>query len=156
MGRYNHIAHAMRKCYVKSRTKNPVLGFICVCVCKMTYHICKIIYSNDIHYKVDFADNVYFCHNGFGIVINPYSTIGSGTMIQHGVTIGEIDGSHASPKIGTNCFIGARAILLGGIKIGDNVKIGAGAVVLNDIPSNCTAVGVPARIVKNNVIAPNS
>ena len=38
---------------------------------------------------------------------------------------------------------------MGDIKIGNNVKIGANAVVLNDIPDNCTAVGVPAKIVKN-------
>mgnify|MGYP002678546432 CR=1 FL=1 len=31
--------------------------------------------------------------------------------------------------------------------IGDNVKIGAGAVVVSDIPSNSTAVGVPARVI---------
>ena len=38
-------------------------------------------------------------------------------------------------------------MILGNIKIGDNVKIGAGAVVMKDVPDNCTAVGVPARII---------
>ena len=33
--------------------------------------------------------------------------------------------------------------------MGDNVKIGAGAVVLKDIPRDCTAVGVPARVVRH-------
>jgi len=39
---------------------------------------------------------------------------------------------------------------LGSFTIGDNSKIAAGAVVLCDIPPNCTAVGVPARVVRRD------
>ena len=46
--------------------------------------------------------------------------------------------------------IGAGAKCLGSFTIGDNSKIAAGAVVLCDIPPNCTAVGVPARIVRRD------
>jgi len=102
------------------------------------YYHCDIPYSAVI-------DGVYFCHRGYGIVINPKSIIGKGTIIQHSVTIGDRHGG--VPVIGENCFIGVGAIVIGGIKIGDNVKIGAGAVVLTDIPANATAVGVPAKIV---------
>lgn len=56
----------------------------------------------------------------------------------------------SGPCVGKNCVIGAGACILGNIKIGDNVNIGANAVVLEDIPDNCTAVGVPARIIKHN------
>ena len=38
--------------------------------------------------------------------------------------------------------------MLGNITIGDNVRIGAGSVVVNNVPSNCTVVGVPGRIVR--------
>jgi len=31
-------------------------------------------------------------------------------------------------------------------RVGDYAKIGAGCVVENDVPSGCTAVGVPARL----------
>lgn len=75
--------------------------------------------------------------------------MGGGTVIQHSVTIGELDSSHRSPIIGKNVFIGAKASILGDIIIGNNVKIGAGAVVLQSVPDNCTAVGVPARIIHN-------
>ena len=47
-------------------------------------------------------------------------------------------------------MVGSGAKVLGPIHIGDNVRIAAGAVVLNDIPDNCTAVGVPARVVRCN------
>ena len=56
--------------------------------------------------------------------------------------------SHKAPRIGKNVFIGAKATILGDIEIGNNVKIGACTLVMNDIPDNCTVVGVPGRIVK--------
>lgn len=56
------------------------------------------------------------------------------------------------PKIGDNYFIGAGARILSNVTIGNNVKIGANAVVTKDIPSNCTVVGIPAKIIINNSI----
>ena len=47
-------------------------------------------------------------------------------------------------------LVGSGAKVLGPFKVGNNVKIAANAVVLNEIPDNCTAVGVPARVVKKN------
>lgn len=85
-------------------------------------------------------------HKGFGVVLNARSRIGEGTVIQHSVTVGLI--GDGVPTIGKNCFIGAGAIIIGGITIGDNVKIGAGAVVNKDVPEGCTAVGVPAKVVR--------
>jgi serine O-acetyltransferase len=43
--------------------------------------------------------------------------------------------------------VGAGAKVLGNIQIGNNVRIGAGSVVLRDVPSDCTVVGVPGRII---------
>ena len=51
------------------------------------------------------------------------------------------------PTVGNNVMIGAGAVLLGNIHIGDNSMIGANSVVLTDVPSDCTAVGSPARII---------
>ncbi len=45
-------------------------------------------------------------------------------------------------------MIGSGAKVLGSFKVGDNCKIAAGSVVLQEIPPNCTVVGVPARVVK--------
>lgn len=52
--------------------------------------------------------------------------------------------------MGNNVVIGAGACVLGEITIGNNVNIGANAVVINDVPNDCTVVGVPAKIVKMN------
>ena len=45
-------------------------------------------------------------------------------------------------------MVGAGAKVRGPINIGNHVKVAANAVVLKDIPDNCTAVGVPARIAR--------
>ena len=45
-------------------------------------------------------------------------------------------------------MIGAGAKVLGPLYIGDNSKVAANAVVLKEIPENCTAVGVPAKVVR--------
>lgn len=49
--------------------------------------------------------------------------------------------------IGNYVQIGTNATILPNIKIGNNVIIGAGSVVTKDIPDNCTAYGVPAKII---------
>ena len=49
--------------------------------------------------------------------------------------------------IGRNVWIGDKVSIFGGVTIGDNVIIGAGSIVTHDIPANCMAAGVPAKIV---------
>lgn len=50
--------------------------------------------------------------------------------------------------IGNNVWIGGSTTILPGVCIGDNVVIGAGSVVTRNIPSDCVAVGNPARVVR--------
>lgn len=50
--------------------------------------------------------------------------------------------------IGKNVWIGDKVTILGGVTIGDNVIVGANSVVTHDIPSNCIAVGMPAKVVR--------
>lgn len=83
--------------------------------------------------------------HGFSTIIN-CSEMGDNCLVSHNVTIGW--GKGGTPKIGNNVEVYAGAIICGGISVGDNVKIGAGAVVTKDIPSNCTVVGNPARIIQ--------
>jgi acetyltransferase-like isoleucine patch superfamily enzyme len=52
------------------------------------------------------------------------------------------------PTIGNNVSLGVNVTIVGKVTIGDNVTIGAGSVVVKDIPSNCVAVGNPAKVVK--------
>jgi len=51
--------------------------------------------------------------------------------------------------VGNDVYIGLRSIIMPGVKIGNRVIIGAGSVVTKDIPNNCVAAGVPARVIKS-------
>lgn len=54
-------------------------------------------------------------------------------------------------RIGENCFIGGRALILPGITIGDSCIVGAGSVVTKDVPANCIVAGNPAKIIYRDV-----
>jgi acetyltransferase-like isoleucine patch superfamily enzyme len=48
-----------------------------------------------------------------------------------------------------NVWLGARVIVLRGVRIGANSVIGAGSVVSKDIPPRSVAVGVPAKVTRS-------
>ncbi|WP_448249749.1 serine O-acetyltransferase [Thalassotalea agariperforans] len=101
------------------------------------------------------GNNVLFKHP-VGIIIGEGVELGNNVTIYQNVTlgaarVGELTESRY-PIIGDNVIIFAGAKLIGNIHIGKNVTIGANAVVLEDVPDNCIAVGIPAKIKKNNSI----
>lgn len=50
-------------------------------------------------------------------------------------------------KIGDNCFIGFRTIVLPNVTIGNNCIVGAGSIVSKDLPDNGVYAGVPAKFI---------
>ncbi len=94
----------------------------------------------------------FFIDHGTGVVIGETSEIGDDVTIYQGVTLGGTgkDTGKRHPTIGNGVMIGSGAKILGPFKVGDNSNIASGAVVLNEIPPNSTAVGVPARVVRQN------
>ncbi len=104
----------------------------------------------EIHPGARIAGGLFIDH-GMGLVIGETSIVGSDCVMFHGVTLGGT-GKHSDkrhPSVGNKVLIGTHATLLGPVEVGDNVKIGARAVVINrDIPSNCTVVGAPGKIVR--------
>lgn len=59
---------------------------------------------------------------------------------------------HVDTYIGSHCFIGARAIVMPGVRVGDHSVVGAGSVVMTDVPPNCIVSGNPAKIVRAGVM----
>jgi len=104
--------------------------------------------GTDLGKGAQFLDPPILWHGLNGIIISHYAKIGRNCQIHQRVTIAE--DNRESAIIGDNCFIGAGAVIIGGVTIGNNVKIGANSVVTKDIPDNCTVVGAPARIVNKN------
>lgn len=87
-----------------------------------------------------------------GIIIGEGVRIKENVVVYQNVTLGGArigDGkANNYPRIGANTVIFAGAVIVGNIEIGDNCIIGANSVVTKSVPSNCTAVGAPARIIK--------
>ncbi len=55
----------------------------------------------------------------------------------------------AAVTIGKNCWFGLNVIVLKGAQVGDNVVIGAGSIVTGDVPANCVAAGMPAKVIRH-------
>ena len=118
-----------------------------------------------VHPSAQIGSNVFI---GVGTVImantaiNSDTKIGENVIINTGATVDHDcvleDCVHISPgvhlagniHVGELTHIGIGASVIQGVKIGRNVIIGAGAAVIEDIPDNVTAVGVPAKVVKQH------
>ncbi|MCL5958911.1 MAG: serine O-acetyltransferase [Chloroflexi bacterium] len=91
----------------------------------------------------------FFIDHGMGVVIGETAEVGDNVTLYQGVTLGGTGKQKGKrhPTLRNNITVGVGAKVLGAITIGDNVRVGAGSVVLKDVPSNSTAVGVPAKVV---------
>ncbi len=151
--------------------KNPVFGSIVIYRVlsnslgrKICYHLLWILLSLLVPHRNDMELNSsakigggLVIYHGSGLVVGSGIKAGKNLTLEHGVTLGNRIGSStespfSSPVIGDDCFIGCGAAVLGPVRLGDGAKVGANAVVLSDVPANCTAVGVPAKILSQKMI----
>ena len=91
-----------------------------------------------------------FIDHGMAVVIGETAEIGDDVTLYQGVTLGGTgkDTGKRHPTIGNDVMISSGAKVLGPFKVGDHSKIGAGSVVLEEVPPNCTVVGIPGKIVR--------
>jgi acetyltransferase-like isoleucine patch superfamily enzyme len=86
--------------------------------------------------------------------VGRFVTFNFDITVGHDCTVGDYatlaPGVHLSgyTKVGTGANLGAGTVTIPNVEIGDWSIIGAGAVVTKSLPPNCTAVGVPARVIK--------
>lgn len=100
-----------------------------------------------------------FIDHGSGVIIGETTIIGDNVTLYQGVTLGGTgkETGKRHPTLKDNVMVSAGAKVIGSFTIGENSKIGAGSVVLKEVPPNCTVVGVPGRIVKqDNIKIPRS
>lgn len=112
----------------------------------------------EIHPGAQIGKGLFIDH-GHGVVIGETAVIGDNVTLYQGVTLGGTgkEKGKRHPTICDNVMISVGAKILGSFTIGENSKIGAGSVVLEEVPPNCTVVGVPGRIVKqDNVRIPRA
>jgi len=108
----------------------------------------------EIHPGASIDQGVFIDH-GMGVVIGETAVIGQRCLLYQGVTLGGTGKIHGKrhPTLEANVVVGAGAKILGAIRIGSNTRIGAGSVVLRNVPSDCTVVGIPGRVVQQSGVA---
>lgn len=101
-----------------------------------------------------------YCNINVKIRCKESIKIGKNVAISHDVIIMDSDFHELGTEgyemtkpiiIGNYVWIGTRVTILKGVNIGDGAIVAAGSVVTKDIPPNCIAAGVPARVIKENV-----
>jgi len=80
-----------------------------------------------------------------GCLIGHHAEIGAFCTISPGANVA------GNSRIGTAVYVGMGAIVLNGIRIGDHSVVGAGSVVTRDVPDHVQVIGVPAKIVKEEI-----
>ena len=105
----------------------------------------------EIHPGAQIGKGLFIDH-GSGVIIGETTVIGDNVTLYQGVTLGGTGKEQGKrhPTLEDNVMVSAGAKILGSFTIGENSKIGAGSVVLEEVPPNCTVVGVPGRIVKRD------
>ena len=102
------------------------------------------------------------CVIGFGAVLTVDITIGDFALISNSCNIAHdavlrdfatlYPAVHVSGNvtIGEGCEIGVGSSIIQGLTVGDGAILGAGCAVVRDIPAHCTAVGVPAKVIRRH------
>ncbi len=113
--------------------------------------------------RLEIGSNV-FINYGASLSAHQLVRIGDGCQIgsyaclmdndYHRVEDRSQPGESSPIVLGKNVWLGVRVIVLKGVTIGENAVIGAGSVVTKDIPDNCLAAGVPAKVIRT-FAAPN-
>jgi serine O-acetyltransferase len=118
---------------------------------KLLYCLQFILFNSSVPPSCNIGKGTKFAYGGIGAVIHGRSKIGCNCTIGQGITIGGRSKHYNVPTIGNNVYLGAGCRILGPISIGDNVIIGPNSVVIDNIPSNSIAVGIPAKVIKENI-----
>ncbi|RLU02003.1 MAG: serine O-acetyltransferase [Ketobacter sp.] len=109
----------------------------------------RFISNVDIHPGAKIGER-FFIDHGAGVVVGETAIVGDDVTLYHGVTLGGTSWNKGKrhPTLGNGVMVGAGAKILGNITVGDNCRVGANSVVVEDVPTGCTVVGIPGKVVK--------
>ncbi|MEM9422529.1 MAG: serine acetyltransferase [Pseudomonadota bacterium] len=128
--------------------QNGVRSKILGAIAKIRHRLWSVLSASDINRNADIHPTVAFPHPS-GVVVHQSAVIEANCMIMQQVTLGQL-AEGGAPHVEEGAYIGAGAKILGAVRIGKRARIGANAVVLEDIPVGATAVGIPAKIVRQS------
>ncbi len=96
--------------------------------------------GNVLTTQIELHDQVFLnlsCTVGHDTIIEPYANCAPGCNIS------------GSVHLKTGAQLGTGVKVIQGASIGEWTTVGAGSVVIRDLPANCVAVGVPAKVIKS-------
>jgi serine O-acetyltransferase len=105
----------------------------------------QVLFGISISTDCEIGPGFYIGHFGG---IHLHCKLGAHCSIAQGVTIGARGAGRSDhdPVVGDRVYVGAGAMVIGGVKIGDDVIIGANTTVVTDVPAGCRVVSAAARI----------
>lgn len=106
----------------------------------LAYLSMRNVYGVELPRKAQIGRRLRLPHP-MGVVVHGQSEIGDDCMIRQNVTIGQFNYGRDrhppyAPKLGKDVWVGAGAVIVGGISVGDGARIGPNAVVMTDVPNN--------------------
>jgi serine O-acetyltransferase len=131
--------------------KIPVIRQVMIGIYLVITTICLMLTGIHIHRKSPIGPGLVI-HNCSCIFILA-TRIGHSCTVNQGVSVASVRGT-GWPTIGNNVYLGAGCKVIGGVTVGDNVVVSANSVVIADVPSNCTVMGVPARVISRQPVSP--
>ena len=131
--------------------KIPVIRQVMIGIYLVITTICLMLTGIHIHRKSPIGPGLVI-HNCSCIFVLA-TRIGHSCTVNQGVSVASVRGT-GWPTIGNNVYLGAGCKVMGGVTVGDNVVVSANSVVIADVPSNCTVMGVPARIISRQPVSP--
>lgn len=107
------------------------------------------VWGMDIHPTAQFSLSAQFDRTfPVGVHVGAQSYIAfDARILTHDMT----RGLYLHTRIGANCFIGGRSLILPGVEIGDHSVVGAGSVVTKSVPPRSLVAGNPARVLRSDI-----
>lgn len=132
----------------RKRGLNRLGGLRNLLVSIRRFWLCRI-WGMDIHPTAQLSMSAKFDRTfPVGVHVGPYSYVAFESRI---LTHDRTRGLYLHTRIGANCFIGGRSLILPGVEIGDNCVVGAGSIVTKSVPPGSIVAGNPARVIRSGI-----
>lgn len=132
----------------RKRGLNRLAGLRRILINTKRYYLTRL-WGMDIDPTVEFSLSAKFDRTfAPGVHVGEYSYVAFEARI---LTHDRTRGLYLHTRVGRNCFIGGRSLIMPGVEIGDNCVVGAGAVVVKSVPPRSVVAGNPARVIRSDI-----
>lgn len=140
------------------RARGGLLARVAALPVKLLHRLFCWMAAIDFSHETAVGPGLCITH-GWGLVVSPGATLGANCTLFHGATLGrkddiDDDGTRRSsyPVVEDEVWIGAHAVVIGGVTVGRGARIAAGAVVTKDVPPGAIVGGNPARVLREGAV----